>query len=101
MRKQYGILFFFQPPDLFKQIHPRVYVYIQEAHPSDGWQVESNLRDRIEVPQPQTIDERRELALTCAARPGLTAPVLLDGMENGADRRRRTTEGRRGTQRIF
>ncbi len=30
--------------------------------------------------------ERREAAGTCAAALGLTAPVLLDGMDNAADR---------------
>ncbi len=61
-------------------------VYIQEAHPTDGWQVESNLRDGIEVPQPTSFAERAVLARTCAERLCLTAPLMLDGMDNAADR---------------
>jgi hypothetical protein len=48
--------------------------------------VESNIRDGIEVSQPLSFEGRRALARECAARLGLTAPVLLDGMDNGADR---------------
>lgn len=44
------------------------------------------MRDEIEVPQPQTWEERLELARTCCLRLGLTVPLLLDGMENEADR---------------
>ena len=62
------------------------FLYIQEAHPSDGWQVESNRRDAIEVRQPRDLEERRLLAETCRERLGLTVPLLLDTMENAADR---------------
>ena len=48
--------------------------------------MENNRRDGIEVPQPRTPEERRALALECVERLGLTAPVLLDGMTNDADR---------------
>lgn len=61
-------------------------VYIQEAHPTDGWQVESNLRDGIEVAQPTTLAERAVLARECAVRLGLTAPLVLDGLDDAADR---------------
>jgi hypothetical protein len=61
-------------------------LYIQEAHPSDGWQVDSNRRDGIEVLQPQTLAERLELAQTCVERLGVTIPLLLDTMANEADR---------------
>lgn len=61
-------------------------IYIQEAHPSDGWQVASNLRDEIEVPQPHEWNERLELAEVCVERLGLTVPLLLDSMENEVDR---------------
>ena len=48
--------------------------------------MESNRRDRIEVPQPRALAERRDLARLCAERLALTAPLLIDGMENEADR---------------
>jgi hypothetical protein len=61
-------------------------IYIQEAHPADGWQVESNLRDQLEFAQPKELQERLELALTCTQRLALTIPLLLDTMANEADR---------------
>ena len=62
------------------------FVYIHEAHPSDGWQVENNRRDGIELRDPRELAERRDVALTCATRLGLTVPVLLDGMDNAVSR---------------
>ena len=59
-------------------------IYIQEAHPSDGWQVESNVRAGIEVPQPVMLEARLELAVTCRDRLGIAAPMYLDEMGNGA-----------------
>jgi type I thyroxine 5'-deiodinase len=44
--------------------------------------VASNVRDGIEAPQPRDLEERAALARECAARLGLTVPILLDGMEN-------------------
>ena len=60
-------------------------VYIQEAHPTDGWQVPNNERDGV-LAGHRTLSERRSAARTCAASLGLTAPILLDGMDNEADR---------------
>src|ERR687898_250589 len=59
-----------------------LYVYIHEAHPTDGWQVESNVRDHVQIAEPRALEERRGIALECAGRLGLTAPILLDGMDN-------------------
>lgn len=61
-------------------------VYIHEAHPTDGWQLESNIAEQIEFAQPQVFAVRQALAQTCAARLALTIPVLIDGMDNAADR---------------
>ena len=57
-------------------------VYIREAHPSDGWQVRSNLDDKLEFLEPTTEDERAELAGVCMLDLGFTMPMLLDNMEN-------------------
>lgn len=60
-------------------------VYIREAHPTDGWQVASNERDAVLIANHRELKERSEVALSCAATLGLTAPVLIDGMDNAAD----------------
>ena len=61
-------------------------IYIQEAHPSDGWQVDSNLREGLEFTQPVSFAERRTLAVECRDRLGITVPLFLDGMENALER---------------
>lgn len=61
-------------------------VYIQEAHPRDGWQVTANLNDGIVYDQPLSIDQRAELAQLCAVRLDLAMPMLLDDMSNEVDR---------------
>ena len=49
-------------------------VYIHEAHPADGWQLEANISDQIIIAQPQVFAVRQALAQTCAARLALTMP---------------------------
>ena len=61
-------------------------VYIQEAHPADGWQVTSNTRDGVLIASHREFVERRAAAMECAERLGLTAPLLLDGMDNAVDK---------------
>jgi hypothetical protein len=60
-------------------------VYIREAHPTDGWQVESNERDSVLYTQPTTLEERMGIASTCALRLDFSIPTLIDDMENSTD----------------
>ena len=60
-------------------------VYIQEAHPSDGWQVARNLNDTVLHEQPRTIEARAEIAEVCALQLGVRMPMLLDNMSNEVD----------------
>jgi hypothetical protein len=60
-------------------------VYIQEAHPSDGWQVAKNLNDAVLHEQPRTIEERAGLAEFCALQLDMRMPMLLDTMSNEVD----------------
>lgn len=61
-------------------------VYIQEAHPTDGWQVESNRNESVEYAQPQTLGARKAVAGVCALGLKMTIPMLIDTMDNAADR---------------
>ncbi len=61
-------------------------VYIQEAHPDDGWQVQQNLDQEIILNAPGNIDERAAIAEVCALRLNLAMPMLLDDMTDQADR---------------
>lgn len=57
-------------------------VYVREAHPTDGWQMESNDRVGVSLPQPKTYEERVEVARTCGARLGLGFPMLVDTIDD-------------------
>ena len=41
-------------------------VYVQEAHPTDGWQTESNVAEGILFRQHQSFEDREEAANTCS-----------------------------------
>lgn len=57
-------------------------IYIREAHPTDGWQVESNLNESILFIQPTTYDERVEVAQACTLGLDIKIPTLIDDMDD-------------------
>lgn len=61
-------------------------VYIQEAHPSDIWQMASNVREDVVFRDPRTDAERSEVAGACVRRLGIRFPALIDGIENRVER---------------
>jgi hypothetical protein len=61
-------------------------VYIQEAHPSDLWQMDSNVSARVVFASPRSDDERTSTATACVRNLGIQAPALLDGIENVTER---------------
>ena len=61
-------------------------VYIQEAHPDDGWQMNTNYADEVVFNQPVTDSERAKIAHACINRLAITIPVLLDTVSNEIDR---------------
>jgi len=60
-------------------------VYIQEAHPDYGWQVQNNLDQGIFLNAPRSIDERAAVAKVCVLRLNMAMPMLLDDMTDQAD----------------
>lgn len=60
-------------------------VYVREAHPSDGWQVDSNLENNIIFRQHQSFEEREQVANTCSLDLNMTIPILIEGMDNAID----------------
>jgi type I thyroxine 5'-deiodinase len=61
-------------------------VYIQEAHPSDVWQMQSNVRQHVVFLTPKNNEERSEIAGACVRNLHLTIPALLDPFENPTER---------------
>ena len=60
-------------------------VYIGEAHPSNAWQLPSNVRDKVVYASPANADERASLANVCVTRLGITLPALVDRFDDATD----------------
>lgn len=62
-----------------------VFVYIKEAHPDDGWQLDSNKTDDVVFAEPTTWEQRQGIATTSCERLNLSMPVVVDTMDNTVD----------------
>jgi len=61
-------------------------VYIEEAHPTDGWQMPSNLKDHVLVASAKTFDDRDQAANLCVVKLGLHLPALVDDIQDTTER---------------
>lgn len=61
-------------------------VYIQEAHPIDLWQMQSNVRDHVLLYSPRTDSDRFENASLCVRNMGIHIPALVDSIEDRVER---------------
>jgi type I thyroxine 5'-deiodinase len=59
-----------------------VFVYIAEAHTTDGWQLEANITDDVLLENHADLEDRYVAARAGVERLGLTMPVLVDGMDD-------------------
>jgi hypothetical protein len=57
-------------------------VYIQEAHPVDGWQMPSNVEAKVLVASAHTFDERDAAANVCVVKLGIKIPALVDDIND-------------------
>ena len=57
-------------------------VYVREAHPTDGWHMESNDRASVTIAQPRTYDERVKVAQACGERLSFGFPMLVDTIDD-------------------
>ena len=60
-------------------------MYITEAHPSDVWQMESNVRDKVVFASPKSEDERALIAGACVRKLGIKFPAVLDEFGNSTE----------------
>ena len=60
-------------------------VYVREAHPTDEWQMKSNLKDDVCYAQPKTLEQRVAIAKDFTARFKFPLPFGIDEMGNAAD----------------
>ena len=57
-------------------------VYIMEAHPTDIWQMRSNITDNVLFANPKTDEERAFVAGACVRKLGIKFPAVIDGIDN-------------------
>ena len=60
-------------------------VYIREAHPSDGWQMASNVREQVVFRAPKSLGELDEVAGACVRRLGIEIPALIDDVDDAVE----------------
>ena len=60
-------------------------VYITEAHPSDVWQMQSNIKDKVVFASPKNEEERAFLAGACVRKLGIEIPAVLDEFGNSTE----------------
>jgi len=59
-----------------------LWVYIREAHPSDGAQAPENVTEGIILPTPKTFEERERYATLAADYLKITFPCVIDSMDD-------------------
>ena len=57
-------------------------MYVREAHPIDGWRMESNDRVGVAAAQPKSNVQRNEVAAQCHDLLEMNMPVLVDGIDD-------------------
>ena len=60
-------------------------VYVREAHPTDEWQMKSNVKDDVCYAQPKTLEQRVAIAKDFTARYKFPLPFGIDDLSNAAD----------------
>jgi len=60
-------------------------MYIQEAHPTDGWQVDGNIQEGVLYRQHQTFAEREGSAQAHSLDLHIPLLVLIEEMDNAVD----------------
>jgi hypothetical protein len=60
-------------------------VYITEAHPSDVWQMQSNVKDSVIFSTPKNEEERAFVADACVRKLGIKIPAVLDEFGNSTE----------------
>ena len=59
-----------------------LFVYVKEAHASDGWVSGGNVAQGIEIKQHKTYEERSGAAKTCQGKLEISMPILIDSLDD-------------------
>ena len=60
-------------------------VYIDEAHPTDIWQMQSNVKEGVLFRNPTTSEERERVASSCVRKLHIAIPALIDSIQNSVE----------------
>jgi hypothetical protein len=60
-------------------------VYVREAHPTDEWQMKSNVKEDVCYAQPKTLDQRIAIANDFVKRFSYPTQFGIDDMSNAAN----------------
>ena len=60
-------------------------VYVREAHPTDEWQMKSNVKEDVCYAQPKTLEQRIAIANDFVQRQKYPVPFGIDDMTNAAN----------------
>lgn len=60
-------------------------VYVREAHPTDEWQMKSNVKDDVCYAQPKTLEQRVAIAQDFTKRFKFPLPFGIDDMSNASN----------------
>jgi hypothetical protein len=60
-------------------------VYVREAHPTDEWQMKSNVKDDVCYAQPRNLSDRLAIANDFSKRYKYSVPFGVDDMNNAAN----------------
>jgi hypothetical protein len=71
-----------------------VMIYVREAHPTDGWRIESNDRVAASIAQPRSYAERVEVAQQCGRVLSLGFSILVDTIDDAVGGRYSGMPGR-------
>jgi Iodothyronine deiodinase len=61
-------------------------VYITEAHPSDVWQMQSNIKENVVFASPKNEEDRAFVAGSCVRKLGIKIPAVLDEFGNSTEK---------------
>ena len=62
-----------------------LFVYVEEAHPADGWQMPSNKTDGVIIRRPKQWTDRQRAARQCCLRLSLEIPCVVDTIDDTVD----------------
>ena len=71
--------------DDYKEHADFLTIYVREAHPTDEWQMKSNIKDDVCYAQPRSLSDRLAIANDFTKRFHYPVPFGVDDMNNAAN----------------